>query len=111
MSIEVPGTKTARAPLAPAGKHTGTVQAVEEPSRANANQYVVTWTFTHDEIEWELPQVCNQADFLDTLVDLGLGGQTVEPADAVGRQAAIRVAHYAGHRYARVADTEPLPTE
>ncbi|MDE0392611.1 MAG: hypothetical protein OXI57_11155 [Rhodospirillales bacterium] len=108
MSLAVPSAKTPRAPIAPQGRYTGTVRAVEEPAPENAQQYVVTWAFTHDETDWELPQLCDQAGFLETLVDLGLGGQTVKPGDAVGRQATVRVAHYASHRYARVADTEPL---
>ena len=111
--MKIPKRRPAKKPPAPAGRYIGTLRSVSAPSKAGPHRqafWMFEWSCARDGATYDLVQICHtDKEAKAVLVDLGFAGQDVEPADAVGLQAMVAVNTFAGGKYSRVVDTEPMP--
>ena len=113
MRVEVPEKKrsAAETEVPPAGDFTATVVKVEE-LEGEEPAVKVQWWFRAEGKQWTMEQDIEGMESLqDLLVDLGLGGQSVEiTASAVNRKALLTVSTYGGRTSAKITDIRPAPT-
>ena len=113
MSIAVPAqAPTAKPPpyegLKARGTYTGMVLRIEPPVE-EADPYVIDWTFQDsDGKTWNVDQDCDEEELGAVLAALGFAGQSIEPGEAVGSKAALRVGTFGGRTSARVLSVSAL---
>ena len=110
--INVP---TAKRPVStglvpPAGVYKGTVKRLTLPAEADdVQEATITWAFRADNRNWTLQQAVDMDGLADVLVDVGFGGQSIDPVAAVGRKAMLTIRTFGGRTSAKVTQTDPVP--
>ena len=111
--MRIPKKKRAKPPVAPAGRYTGTLTGASAPSLEGQHLqafWMFEWSCARDAASYDLVQICDtEKEAAEVLLDLGFAGQNAELTDAIGRKAMVKVSTFAGGKYARVTDTEPMP--
>ena len=105
--MKIPEIKRrARNDVCPAGLHRALLDSVVALGAAD---FKLCWTVmpTGSRRRYRIEQQVAARELADIAVDLGLGGQELEPVDIAG-ECRVQVRTFGGQRSARIMDTMPL---